>query len=118
MSQITGKATIKLDGEELLTDVSVTFNPGGVEREAVMGPRGVQGHRETPVASSLQATVRHTQATNIIALGNITGATVLIETDTGDTYMMRKAFTTEPVELTTGEGNVSLNMSSYKTERI
>lgn len=118
MSQITGKATVKVDGEELLTDVDATLNVGGVSREAVMGPRGVQGHRETPEAPTLTTTVRHTEGTDLLALGRITGATVLFETDTGDGYMLRRAFVTDTVELSSGNGGVRLNWSGYGVERL
>jgi hypothetical protein len=118
MSQITGKATIKKDGEELLADVDATLNVGGASREPVMGPRGVQGFRESPAAPTLSTTVRHTKDTDLVALGSITDATVLFETDTGDTYMLRRAFVSDPVELSSGNGNVRLNWGAFGVERI
>jgi hypothetical protein len=116
--QITGKATVKVDGEELLADVDATLNVGGVSRQAVMGPHGVQGFQESPEAPALSTTVRHTAKTDLIALGKITGATVLFETDTGDTYMLRRAFVTDTIELGSGNGNVRLNWGAFGVERI
>lgn len=118
MSQITGKATVKVDGEELLTDVDATLNVGGFSREAVMGARGVQGFRESPEAPALTTTVRHTEQLDLLALGRITGASVIFETDTGDAYLLRRAFVTDTVELSSGNGGVRLNWSGYGVERL
>lgn len=118
MSQITGKATVKVDGEEKLTDVDATLNVGGASREPVMGPRGVQGFRESPAAPTLSTTQRHTKDTDLVALASIKDATVLFETDTGDTYMLRRAFVSEPPELSSGSGNIRVNWGSYGVERI
>lgn len=118
MSQITGKATVKVDGSELLSDVDATLNVGGVSRQGVMGPRGVQGYRETPEAPSLQVTVRHTKDTDLLSLSRITGATVIVETDTADAYLLRRAFVTDTIELGSGNGNIRLNFGCYGVERL
>lgn len=118
MTQITGKATVKVDGDELLSEVGGTLNVGGVEREAVVGPRGPQGYRENPVAPTLQVTVRHTENTDLIALGRITNATVLFETDTGDAYLLRRAWCSEPPELAASDGDITLNLSAIAIERV
>lgn len=116
MTQLTGKATVKVDGSELLTDVDSTLNVGGVSREPVNGPRGPQGYRETPEAPTLTTTVRHTADTDLIALSRITGATVIHQTDTGDAYLLRKAYVTDTVEMS--GGNIRLNWSGMGLERL
>lgn len=116
MTQLTGKATVKVDGSEMLTDVDSTLNVGGVSREFVVGPRGPQGQRETPQAPSLTTTVRHTADTDLIALGRIKGATVIFTTDTGDAYVLRRAAVTEPPEMS--GGNIRLNWGAMGVERL
>ncbi|NVF15011.1 phage tail tube protein [Vreelandella maris] len=116
MTQLTGKATVKVDGSEMLTDVDSTLNVGGVSREFMTGPNGVQGYRETYEAPSLSSTVRHTADTDLIALGRIKGATVLFTTDTNDTYVLRRAAVTETVELS--GGNIRLNWGGMGVERL
>lgn len=118
MTMITGKATVRVDGAELLADVGATLNVGGASREAVLGPRGVQGYRETPAAPSLKVTVRHTGDTDLLAISRITSATVLFETDSGKAYLLRKAFVTEPPELAAGNGNFDLNFSCLGVEQL
>lgn len=116
MTQLTGKATVKLDGSEMLTDVDSTLNIGGVSREFITGPNGVQGYRETYEAPSLASTVRHTPDTNLIALSRIKGATILFTTDTGDAYVLRRAAVTDTVEMS--GGNIRLNWGGMGVERL
>lgn len=118
MSKITGKATVRVDGEELITNGDATFTPGGQNREAMMGPRGVNGYREESVAPRLEITLHHNDDVDIQALGAITGATVLLETDTGTAWMLRRAFSLEPPELRASEGTVRLLMSGHGVERL
>ncbi len=84
----------------------------------MLGARGVQGFQETPEAPTLTTTVRHTADTDIVSLSRITNATVLFETDTGDGYLLRRAFVTDTVELTSGNGNIRYNWSAYGVERL
>ncbi|KGE77648.1 phage tail tube protein [Halomonas salina] len=116
MTQLTGKSSVKVDGTEMLTDVDSTLNVGGVSREPVTGPKGVQGYRETPEAPTLTTTVRHTEDTDLIALSRIKNATVITQTDTGDAYLLRRAFVTDTVEIS--GGNIRLNWSGMGLERL
>lgn len=118
MSKITGSCTVRADGQEILKEVGGTFNPGGKEREAQMGPRGVNGYKENPMAPSLEITAHHDADTDLVALGRITDATVIFEADTGQTYMLRKAFVTEPPSLDAAAGTFGLNFSALRVERI
>lgn len=116
--KITGNVTIRLDGEELLTDGKGTLNPGGFNRESKMNGRRVVGYSESVVAPTLSVVVHHTEATDIVKLSNLIGATALLETDTGQTWMLRAAFTTSPTALDTGAGTVALEMSGLGLERV
>ena len=46
MPQITGKAVIRVDGEEWRTEDGAKLNPGGVTREAKVGGGKVHGFAE------------------------------------------------------------------------
>lgn len=116
--QITGRATIQVDGERLLAENAATLNIGGASREAMMGGGEVQGYQETDEAPSLSVTVRHTADLSLKKLGAITDATVFFETDTGKQFILRSAFTTNPIALETGAGNVRLEMSAHQVDEI
>lgn len=117
MGMITGKATIRWDGNVLATENGATLNPGGVNRT---GERhgGKSYYKEDEVNPSLECNVIHDKDTDIIALSGITGATIEFETDTGLTYILRQAFTTEPVVVDTGTGKAPLKMEADTVDQI
>jgi len=115
--KVTGVATIRVDGREIPTERGATLNPGGVNRAPRMAGKRVH-YNEEPVPPTLQCTVLHTEDTDLIDLGSITNATVLVECDNGQDYMLTGAFVTETAELNTAEGQVRLNMAARRCERI
>lgn len=114
---VTGRATIRVDGRDIPTERGATFNPGGVNRTPRLAGKRVF-YNEEPVAPTLQCSVLHTEDTDLIELNNITNATVLVELDNGQDYMMIGAFVTETPELNAAEGTVRLNMAAKRCERI
>ena len=115
--QLTGKAIIRVDGEVLAAENGATLNPGGVSRDPERHG-GDTYYTEQEVPPSLEASVLHTKDTNIIALSNITGATVHFEADTGQQFILRGAFTTEPAALDASSGKVNLSMSARSVDKV
>lgn len=115
--QVTGIATIRVDGREIPTEKGATLNPGGVNRTPRMAGKRVFFNEE-PVAPTLQCTVLHTKDVDLIELGAIWDATILVECDNGQDYLLTGAFVTETTELNTGEGQVRLNFAARTCERI
>lgn len=105
--KLTGRAFIRVDGDLLPTLEGAKINIGGLEREEVLGNE-VLGFTEKPVAATVECTIAHSAATDLVALRNITDATVTFETDTGITYMVAPAWITKPPELTAGGAEVEL----------
>jgi hypothetical protein len=116
MAQVTGKAIIRVDGEEIPTENGAKLNPGGVNRNPEAHGGNVY-YREEDVAPELTAQVMHTADIDIKALGAIDNATVIFEADTGQRYIMRGAFTTKPVELDAGNGRADLVMSARACDK-
>lgn len=115
--KITGVATIRIDGREFPTEKGATLNPGGVKRTTRMAGNRVH-YNEEAVAPTLQCSVLHTDEIDLIDLNAITNATVLVECDNGQDYLLTGAFVTETAELTTAEGKVRLNLAAHRCERI
>ena len=110
MSQITGIVRVKVDGALLRSKEGAKLNIGGKEREAQTG-HAVYGYSEMVVPSSVECTIVHDADTDLIELGNITGATLEFETDTGKTYIIKNAFVTKPPELSGGSGETPLEFN-------
>lgn len=115
--QTTGRATIRIDGKIIESENGATLNPGGVNRDPKAHGGSVY-YSEEDVAPTLECTVIHTKDTDIIFLSDITGATVMFEADTGQQFMLRQAFTTEPVAVDSGNGTATLKMSCEKVDKV
>ena len=79
MPQITGKAVIRVDGEEWRTEDGAKLNPGGVTREAKVGGGKVHGFAEKTKEPELECAVYHTRDTDLTAINAIRDATVVYE---------------------------------------
>jgi len=116
MSQLTGKAKIRIDGKVIRTENGATLNPGGVKREPE-SHGGETFYSEADEPPMLECSVLLTKDVDVIALSGIKNATVMFEADTGQTFVMRDAFTTEPVSHD-ASGKTPLKMSAGAVERI
>lgn len=114
--QFTGKVTIRVDGAIIATENKATLNPGGVTREPE-SHGGKTFFSEDDMPPLMECSVLITKDTDVLALNKITGATVIFEADTGQKYLMRDAFTTEPV-IFDGAGKTPLKMSAQAVEAI
>lgn len=104
MSQRLGKAFIKWDGKLLETMPDAKISLGGVERTPVLGANTVHGFSEKIKESTIECEISVSSETRLAELAAIKDATITFETDTGQTYIMRNAFLTEPPAATAGEG--------------
>ncbi|MHB1053475.1 MAG: phage tail tube protein [Thiobacillus sp.] len=96
--QITGRATIYIDGRRIPTENKAKLNPGGANRkEERHGGKTYYAEEEVP--PGVECTVLHTANVDIVALSAIVGATVIFEADTGQKYVLRGGFVTGPAEL-------------------
>lgn len=118
MAKVTGRITVKVDGDILLNKSGWTLNTGGVNRNPITGDTGVHGYAEETVAPSISGNISHTDQVDLMTLAAITDATVLFETDTGQSYVMRDAWLENPPELTAGEGETALTFRGMTVERV
>ena len=119
MSQRLGKAFIKWDGKLLESMPDAKLSLGGVERMPVIGANAVHGFSEKIKESTLECTISVSAETRLAELAAIQDATVTFEADTGQTYIMRNAFLTEPPTVTAGEGGkVELKFAAPRAEEM
>lgn len=103
MAQKTGRVTIKLDGGALRSKAGASVQIGGTQREADTDDQGNVYFREMIVPATVSCTLIHTSDTDLIELRDFKNGTVNFECDTGVTYVIGGAFTTELGELSNGE---------------
>jgi hypothetical protein len=116
MAQVTGKISIRVDGQLIDSLPGATLNTGGVKREAKKGDNGVVGYSEEVVEPMVECTVAHTKSTDLTALNAITDSTITFECDTGTIYYVSGAFLTEPCALSKGE--VQLKFAGISCEEV
>lgn len=117
-NQITGKATVRQDGTELLTDGDAKINLGGIKRTPVNGGDGKTRYKEEFVEPSIEITGQHNAKVSISKLNAINAATVIVETDTGVTFIATNAFTTDTVGINTKDGTYDLKMSAESVDEV
>lgn len=116
MSQVTGRCWLYVDGALLRSKAGAKLaGVGGLERTAVMGNQ-VYGYAEKVVAPTVEATLADTADLSLVALAQVTDATITFETDTGKTYIVRHAWCQSPPDLTEGEGDVAVVFAGMSVE--
>ncbi len=117
--QIVGRAKISL-GElgEVATEKGATLNIGGTKRNTVPADNGRTYHNEETTAPEMSCKVLATKDVSIEKLRDISGATAMFEADTGQKWMLVKAFTTDVPGLDAGSGMIDLTMSAEVVEEV
>ncbi len=117
MSEITGRADVRVDGELIATEVGATLNVGGANRNSERHG-GHTYYVEEEVAPTVELTVLHTADTDMVALAAITNATVQFTCNTGQQYVLRNSFVTETPALDAATGKVPLKLDAESCDLV
>lgn len=104
-SKFTGVCIIRIDGVSQRSQPGATLDFGGMARRTVIADGQLLGYKETPVESKINATFEHNSTTNVDTINNLTDGTLTFECDSGVSYIVRNAFSSEPPKLTGGESS-------------
>lgn len=104
MSQLLGKAFIKVDGQLLETESGASLDLGGVTRNTIMGGNKVLGYAEQPKQSVLTCEIAVSRNTSLAEVRDWSDVTTTFEADTGQTWVQRNAWCVNPPVVTAGEG--------------
>lgn len=104
MAQLLGRAFIKTNGELLRSNDGAKVDLGGAVRNPVVGSHSVHGFAEKVKEATVECEINLAVGDTLEGLRNITDATITFECDTGQRYIVRQAFLTEPPVITEGEG--------------
>lgn len=114
---ITSRVTIKVDGEIILNRSGFTFRKGGIQRTSVTGDGGVHGYTEEQMPSRLHGNVTDNEKSDIDD-HDIGDATILIETNSGKSYVMSGAWRVDMPEVDIGAGQYSVAFEGPAAERM
>lgn len=119
-------ATRRIAGVVDVTIDGVTYAPAGPwtisvrrnERELMMGPGGVAGYKETPVASYAEGPVFIDSNVTLSALENVAGGTVRLEGPDGTLYVFNRATQVGALDYSTDEGQVNVRFEAEGADEI
>lgn len=111
---IAGACYIKVDGEQLSVNGSVSCLANTVTREAIMGSTGVAGFSETPVAPTISGTFNMTKAFPLEKITSATDMTITAELANGMVFTLSDAFVTGEVSFGASEGTVSITFTGTR----
>ncbi len=117
-NKFLGRATIRLNGQVYETAAGAQLDLGGTKRNTIVTGRKV-GYAEETAPATITGTTSLMEGQSLEELRNLTDATVIFECDTGQSYVIREAFLTEPPTLKDGAGGeVTINIAGYGAEEL
>ena len=119
MPIVTGQIIVKADGETLLCksgQADVEF--GGHEREPQYADNRVVGFTQKPIAAKVSATCQHTSETDVIALAAHKDVSIVLEADTGKSYLMAGAYAVAPPKLSGENGDLALEYMGQPIKEV
>lgn len=103
MRKYIGIVTVTVDGETLDSLPGAKLDTGGVSRREVVGDQRI-GFAEQRKPASVECEISFSSQTQAERLNKADDATVVFAADTGQRFVLREAWLTEPVIITGGEG--------------
>jgi hypothetical protein len=117
-NKFLGRATIRVDGQVWETAPGATLDVGGTKRNPVIVGKKVGFAEETAPGTLVCETALMTGMT-LADLRNVTGATIIFEADTGQSFVISNAFITVPPTMKDGAGgNVSLDFAGDPAQEM
>ena len=104
MSKRLGKAFIKVNGQLLESMPGAKLDAGGIERTTVTGANAVHGYSDKIVPSHCELEISVGPDTKVLEHAKWSNVTLTFECDTGQTFVVKNAFSAKPPVLTAEEG--------------
>lgn len=119
MARLLGSAQVVVDGDVLQTLPGATLDVGGAVRTARTGTRSVHGYSQTEKEAMVECEITLPQGYSIKQLHDITDATISFQGDSGQSYVIRGAWCTEPPTVKDGDdASVTVKFSGPAAEEV
>jgi hypothetical protein len=115
MAKVTGIVYIRVDGKVVESEKGAKIIFGGFQRVLKKAGGRVIGYQEEYMEGGIECTVPHTANVDIDTMRDWVGATIKFETDTGVTWVITNAVTTDVLEME--DGNIALKMGGDAAEK-
>lgn len=111
-----GKAKVKYNGKLADSKPGASCDRGGIKRTPVNTDNGM-GYTEETVNSLVECELVLRAGDSLDELQNLTDGTIVFECDTGQRYIIKDAFCTDPPKITGGQG-VNISFAGKPAEEL
>lgn len=116
--RIAGIAYLKADGRQIALHGSWTSNIIGKKREGIAGPDGVHGYKEEFTVPKFSGDGCYTRDTSIEEVFAIEDATITLELANGAVHMLRNAWCSDEIEVSTDDAKYKLTFEGLEGEEL
>ena len=116
MSHLTGRAFITAGGKRLASKPGAKLGFGNLERTGEVIDSGVGGYKEKPTIPYVECTIVHKKDTSLQEFADMVDVTVMFDTDTGKSFVLRNAWNAKALEMS--DGDVSLRFEGMGCEEV
>jgi hypothetical protein len=106
--QQSGRVTVKLETETLISKPGASLQIGGTSRAFDMTDQNSSYYRETGKPARIKATMVHVSETDLLKLQRFKNGTASFTTDTGHVYIVSNAATADLGDLANGEVDIEI----------
>ena len=117
-NRLSGKAVIRVDGREYLSQHGAKFTPGGETRTTQKGGGRIHGFSAEDQEPMVECTFSHNDSVSLKALGDIEDATILFSCDSGVQYIISNAWLVDPAELDTSNAGASVKFAGISWDEL
>lgn len=112
-NRLAGIATISVDGQNYMLAGDLTYSPGSVARESLVGQDRVHGFSEKPRAPFISGSFRDAGTLTLDDFNNMVNVTVTLELANGKTVVGRNMWTVEAQEVKTPEATFEVKFEGF-----
>lgn len=100
---LAGSAQVTVDGAGYQVEGDLKYSPSTVKREAMTGPDGFHGWKETPVPGSITMSLRDAGNLTVADINKMRNATVVLTLANGKTVVGRNMGAVDTQEVDTAD---------------
>ena len=117
MNLLAGSSSVSIDGTSYQLEGSLKYSPSSVKRETLIGPDGVHGFKETPIAGSMSFSLRDAGSLTVADFNGMRDVLVVAVLANGKTVIGNNVWTVESQEVDTTDAKFDVRFEGNVTEQ-
>lgn len=99
-NRVVGQMRVKIDGAAYPTSGETSLEIGGPMRESVPGDYEAGAFKESTAPAKAETSLLYKAEISLANLRSVDNATLILETDTGQTWIVRNAYVSDVISFT------------------